>query len=100
MTNKFLSMRTHAKAEPERLLFLTSAFAFRVGIALETYEMVRPYGILVADYFFAISLVLLLCSQKRMLLFKSTGSGVLAAGALILCGGLLSLVGTGGSAIA
>jgi O-antigen ligase len=65
-----------------------------MGLALETFEVVRPVGILVADYFFFSSLLLLLCGRERHLL-KSKGSGVLAASAVILCGVLVSLVISG-----
>ena len=71
------------------LLFLSSAFLFRFGLATMTFEEVRPFDILLSDYFFFASLLLLLCSPQRRLL-KSRGSGVLTACAAILCGVLLS----------
>jgi hypothetical protein len=70
-------------------LFLTSAFLFRAGLATMTFDQIRPLGILVADYFFVSSLLLLLFSTDRWLL-KSRGAGVLAAGVVILCGTMLS----------
>jgi O-antigen ligase len=70
-------------------LFLSSAFLFRVGLATMTFDQIRPFRVLIADYFFMFSLLLLLCSRDRRLLI-SRGSGVLAAGAVILCGTLLS----------
>jgi O-antigen ligase len=76
------------------LLFLSSAFMFRTGLALETFEAVRPFGILAADYFFFLSLVLFLFCRPRQLL-KSTPSGILTASALVLFGGALSLLGNG-----
>jgi O-antigen ligase len=83
--------RGSSAIEQQSLLFLASAFFFRMGLALVTFEVVRPLGILVADYFFLSSLLLLLCGRERRLL-KSKGSGVLAAGGVILFGVLLSLV--------
>jgi O-antigen ligase len=75
--------------EQGSLLFVSSAFMFRAGLATMTFDQIRPLGILAADYFFFLSLLLLLCSRNWRLL-KSQGSGVLAAGAIILCGALLS----------
>lgn len=75
--------------ERQGSLFLSSTFLFRVGLATMTYDQIRPRGVLVADYFFVSSLVLLLCSADRRLL-KSWGAGVMAAGAVILSGTLLS----------
>jgi O-antigen ligase len=72
-------------------LFLASAFLFRLGLASETFEIIRPMGILVADYFFFSSLILLLWGRGRRLL-KSTGSGILTASFAILCGAMLSMV--------
>src|SRR5439155_8079306 len=86
------------KPQPEidrkSLLFLSSAFLFRIGLATMTFEEIRPLSILFADYFFFSSLLLLLCSGQRRLLI-SRGSGVLAASAVILCGALVSGVNTG-----
>ena len=67
---------------------------FRVGLALDIFEAVRPFGILFADYFFFASLVFLLCSSERRRM-TSWGSGVLLAGGLILGGVLVSGVTTG-----
>jgi O-Antigen ligase len=80
-------------------LFSFSELLFGIGLALETFEVVRPLGVLIADYFFLGSLLFLACSPKRRLL-KSTGSGVLSAAAVILCGGLLSAAFTSSSASA
>jgi O-antigen ligase len=66
---------------------------FRLGLAFETFEIIRPLGLLAGDYFFFSSLLLLLCSKGRRLL-KSTGSGLLAAAVPILSGVLLSMVST------
>src|SRR5260221_8277881 len=87
------SKPTHGSLEMEKrsLLFVSSAFVFRIGLALQTFEVVRPFGILVADYLFFSSLLLLLCSHRRRLL-KSEGSGGLIPAGLILSGGFLSSV--------
>jgi O-antigen ligase len=77
------------KIEQENLFFPSSAWMFRAGLATMTFDQIRPLGVLVADYFFFSSLLLLLCGRDRRLL-KSRGSGVLAAGTVILCGTLLS----------
>jgi O-antigen ligase len=63
-----------------------------------TFDQIRPLGVLIADYFFVTSLLLILCSQDRRLL-KSRGTGVLAAGAIILCGTVLSGVNATGAQI-
>src|ERR1700751_3039042 len=75
--------------ENQGRLFVASGFLFRMGLALETFEEVRPGGILAGDYFFTLSLLLLLFCRERRLL-RSKGSGVLTFSALILCGGLVS----------
>jgi O-antigen ligase len=79
--------------EETSLFFSCSAFMFRLGLAFETFEIIRPLGVLIGDYFFFASLLLLLCSKRRRLL-KSTGSGLLAAAVPILLGVLLSLLST------
>jgi hypothetical protein len=89
------SCSTLSGFEQQSLLFLSSAFMFRIGLGLETFEVVRPFGILLADYFFFVSLLLLVFCQPRRLL-KSTGSGVLLAGTLMLCGAVLASLGAGG----
>src|SRR5260370_13924492 len=81
--------------EQQSLLFLFSAFLFRMGLALETFEEVRPLGIQVSDYFFLFSLLLFLSCRQRGLL-KSTGSGILIAAALILGGAFLSSANASG----
>jgi O-antigen ligase len=70
-------------------MFRWSAFLFRIGLALEIFEQIRPAGVLLADFAFGASLLLLLLSEERRLL-KSKGSGVMAAAAVILCGTLPS----------
>jgi O-antigen ligase len=60
---------------------------FQMGLASVTFEEVRPLGIMLSDYCFLLSLIFI--PKSRLL--KSTGSGVLLAGALILAGALLSV---------
>lgn len=71
--------------------FLFSAFMFRIGLALVTFEQVRPLGMMLADYFFFAS-VLVLLPSFRSVIRQAKGSGILPAGALILSGALLSLL--------
>jgi len=71
--------------------FLFSAYMFRIGLALVTFEQVRPFGIMLSDYCFFLSLLVILPSVKSQF-WKSTGTGVLLGGTLILFGALLSLV--------
>ena len=88
--------RGSLEMEKRSLLFASSALLFRMGLALQTFEVVRPFGILVADYlFFSSLLLLLLCTHRRRLL-ESKGSGVLIATALVVCGGFLSSVSASG----
>jgi O-antigen ligase len=78
-------------AEERSLLFLFSAFMFRLGLGLATFEQVRPFfGMQVSDYCFFLSLGLLLHKPKSRLL-EIKGSGVLLAGSLIVSGALLGL---------
>lgn len=80
------------EARRQGLLFLFSAFLFRIGLALVTFEQVRPFlGIQVSDYCFLMSLLALL-PEFRSRLQEAKGSGVLVSGALILSGALLSLL--------
>ena len=73
------------------LLFLFSAFLFRIGLALVTFEQVRPFfGIQVSDYCFLLSLLVVL-PEVRSRLQEAKDSGILLAGALIFSGALLSL---------
>ncbi len=44
--------------------FLFSAFMFRIGLALVTFEQVRPLGMMLADYCFFASLLVLLPSFR------------------------------------
>ena len=87
---------TQAEMPQESLLYRCSGFMFRLGLALEIFEEVRPFGILFADLFFVASLILILCSKERSLLM-SRGSGIMTASALILSRILVSGVFTGGA---
>src|SRR5271155_4392291 len=75
------------KTQTQDLWFACSAFAFRLGLALVTFEQVRPLGYMLADYCFCVSLLFL----PKFRLLKLKGSGILLAGSLILVGALLSL---------
>lgn len=72
-----------------RAMFRWSAFLFRTGLGLETFEAIRPGGVLLADFAFGASLLLLLSTEERNLL-KSKGSGIMLAAFAIVCGALLS----------
>src|SRR6266576_6198874 len=85
------SMSDPSRIDERSLKFLFSAFMFRIGLALVTFEQVRPLGMMLADYCFFASLLVLLPSF-RSVLRQAKGSGVLPAGALILSGALLSLL--------
>src|SRR5450631_13509 len=79
--------RSNSSSSQHNVWFLCSAFMFHMGVALVTFEEVRPLGIMLSDYCFLFSLILIPKSR----LFKLPGSGVLLAGSLILLGALLSL---------
>jgi O-antigen ligase len=78
--------------EQQDVLFPFSALMFRIGLALVTFEQIRPFfDIQVSDYFFFLSLLVFL-SHPILRLAKLRGSGVLLAGSLILLGSFLSLL--------
>ena len=81
------SRTSSSRSQQHNVWFLCSAFMFQMGVALVTFEEVRPLGIMLSDYCFLLSLIFI--PKSRLL--KSTGSGVLLAGSLILSGALLSL---------
>ncbi len=93
MTSQSLRPAAHAAgsnsttSQQQNVWFLFSAFMFQIGLAFVTFEEVRPLGIMLSDYCFLLSLIFI--PKSRLL--KSTGSGVLLAGALILAGALLSV---------
>lgn len=85
------SLRGVPEIEQQSLLFIFSGFMFRLGLALATFEQVRPFfGMQVSDYCFFLSLILFFSKPKSRLL-EVKGSGVLLAGSLILSAALLSL---------
>jgi O-antigen ligase len=68
-----------------------AGFLFRLSLALVTFEQIRPLGIMLSDYCFLLSFAL----TPKLWMLKRTGSGVLLASSLILCGAFLSLHGSG-----
>ena len=90
MPVNLLTTNDAPEVRDESGLFRASSLLFGVGLAFVTFEDIRPYGVMASDYFFSFSLLLLICSNERRSL-KARGSGVLAAGALILCGAALSV---------
>lgn len=86
------SMRESSRIEGASASLLFSTLLFRLGLAFVTFEKVRPFGIMLSDYCFFLSLLFLLASPRSRLP-RSKGSGVLLAGSLILLGALLSLHG-------
>jgi O-antigen ligase len=71
----------------ETVWFRISAIMFLTGLALVTFEEVRPLGFMLSDYCFFLSVLFVPKSR----LFKPAGSGVLLGGALIMTGALLSV---------
>ena len=89
---QFESPHMASDMEQQDSLFAFSAFMFRVGLALVTFEQVRPFfGIQVSDYCFFLSLLVFL-SHTKLRLANLRGSGILLAGGLILLGSALSLL--------
>jgi O-antigen ligase len=80
-------VRKAVQLDQQNIWFRCSAFAFQMGLLFVTFEEVRPFGIMLADYCFFLSIIFLPKSR----LFKSSGTGVLLASSLILCGAILSL---------
>jgi O-antigen ligase len=84
---KRTSRSNSAGGQQHNVWFPLSTFMFYMGVALVTFEQVRPLGIMLSDYCFLLSLIFI--PKSRWL--KSRGSGVLLAGTLILSGALLSV---------
>ena len=75
----------------QSLLFPFSAFMFRIGLALVTFEQIRPFfGIQLSDYCFFMALPGFF-AQTKLRAGKIRGSGILLAAALVLMGSVLSL---------
>jgi O-antigen ligase len=78
--------------ERPSLPFYCSAFLFRLGLALLTFEQVRPaFDIQISDYFFFLSL-LLLVYQPGVFSLGTDQKKILIPGLLILVASLVSLV--------
>ena len=89
---QFKSLPKASGVEQQDLLFLFSGFMFRIGLALVTFEQIRPaFDIQVSDYCFFLSLLVFL-SHPTLRLRKFIGSGILLAGSIILLGSVLSLL--------
>jgi O-antigen ligase len=89
--NTSKTLRASSFGAPSDASFLLSSFMFRIGLALVTFEQVRPLGMMLADYCFFASILVLLPSF-RSILRQAKGSGILPAGVLILSGAFLSLL--------
>src|SRR6267142_1820785 len=86
-----------SRTDQQSLLFFSSAFMFRVGLALATVEQIRPvFGIQISDYCFFVSLLLLLF-RPSSLLSALKAPGILLGGALIMLGSLVSLLNSASS---
>jgi O-antigen ligase len=90
--SQFESLPKASGIEQQDRLFPSSALMFRIGLALVTFEQIRPFfGIQVSDYFFFLSFLVFL-SHTRLRLRTLRGSGILLAGGLIILGSVLSLL--------
>ena len=67
--------------------YIASKYLFLFGLAFITFEQVRPGGIMLADYFFLLSIIFL----PKARLKEIGGSGVLLASGLLLIGAVLSV---------
>jgi O-antigen ligase len=65
-----------------------SALLFQIGLAFVTFEQVRPFGVMLSDWCFLLSLIFFTPKSR---LFRLTGPGLLLGTSLILAGALLSL---------
>jgi O-antigen ligase len=86
------SVSSQLCADQPSLLFPSSAFMFRVGLFLITFEQVRPFfDIQLSDYCFFLSILLLLFTPRTLRL-PSRQATILWGGWLVLLGSVLSLV--------
>jgi O-antigen ligase len=81
-----------AAKEVSSFTYTASKYLFLFGLAFVTFEQVRPGGIMLADYFFLLSIVFL----PKARLKEIGGSGVLLASGLLLTGAVLSVYFSGG----
>jgi O-antigen ligase len=81
-----------AAKEVSSFAYTASKYLFLFGLAFVTFEQVRPGGIMLADYFFLLSIVFL----PKARLKEIGGSGVLLASGLLLTGAVLSVYFSGG----
>jgi O-antigen ligase len=72
--------------------YITSKYLFLFGLALLTFEQVRPGGIMLSDYFFLLSIIFLPKGRLK----EIGGSGVLLASGSVLVGAVLSVYFSGG----
>jgi O-antigen ligase len=72
--------------------YTASKYLFLFGLTFITFEQVRPGGIMLADYFFLLSIIFL----PKARLKEIGGSGVLLASGLLLTGAVLSVYFSGG----
>ena len=76
-----------AKREVSSSAYTVSRYLFLFGLAFLTFEEVRPGGIMLADYFFLVSIIFL----PKARLKDIGGSGVLLASGALLTGAVLSV---------
>lgn len=80
-------MKSASVKEVTTSAYIASKYFFLFGLAFATFEQVRPGGIMLADYFFLLSVIFL----PKARLKEIGGSGVLIASGAILVGGVLSV---------
>jgi O-antigen ligase len=68
-----------------------SKYLFLLGLAFLTFEQVRPGGIMLADYFFLLSVIFIPKGRLK----EIGGSGVLLASGMLLAGAVLSVYFSG-----
>jgi O-antigen ligase len=95
-----ISSRQRAHAQPDSkqlsLAYVCSGILFRLGLALLTFEQIRPaFDIQLSDYFFLLSLLLLL-SEPSTLSIGREPAKLLIPCWIVLAGCLISLAGGSG----